>query len=102
MSHWSTNDETVLGVLFYVEKADGFLGMLVARDKYLRYRPFGNAVPFRTKREGESSIRARLSELERQETPVPTVKASDNPGVDLFSVKHDGELSPVFLNMGVS
>ena len=99
VSQWSTDDEAILGVLFYVEKADSFLGMVFRRDEHRRYQPFGTAVPFRTKREGDYAIQSHLSEFESGNVSVPPIESEHKPGLDLFSVTHNGKLSPVFENV---
>ena len=85
--------------MFYVEKADSYLGVLFLRNDHQRFLPHGPLVPFSTLQEGENSIYQKLSEIEGREADLVCPPADGKPGIDLFSVKHDGNLSPIFENI---
>ncbi|MBO6756391.1 MAG: hypothetical protein JJ902_08700 [Roseibium sp.] len=99
VSFWSNADETLLGVLSYAEHADGYMGMILARDDHRRYRPLGNAVIFRTKGAGDHSICARIAELDGEGTSKAETPNGEEPGVDLFTIDHDRTLNPIFENL---
>ncbi len=99
VAYWSTHDSDALAALFYVEKADSYLGMLCLRNDQHRFVPYGPLVPFRTLREGETSICQKLKEIEERATELACPAGEGKPGVDLFTTSHDGELSPVFINI---
>ncbi len=99
VSYWSTHSGEALAALFYVERADAFLGALFLRDDHHRFRPFPPLVPFRTKRAGEASIIEKLTDIEGREAPLNRPEIRGRPGVDLFTVTHDAPLNPIFENI---
>ncbi len=99
VSYWSTHGGEALAALFYVEKADAFLGAIFLRDDHQRFRVFPPLVPFRTKRAGEASIVEKLASIEGRKTALNRPDCEGGPGVDLFTVTHDAPLNPIFENI---
>lgn len=99
VAYWSTHDTDALGALFYVEKADSYLGVLCLRNNQQRFLPHGPLLPFRTLREGEASICQKLKEIEDRDTELICPDGDGKPGVDLFATDHDGTLNSVFVNI---
>ncbi|WP_054785485.1 hypothetical protein [Pseudovibrio denitrificans] len=99
VAYWSTHDSEALAALYYVEKADSYLGVLCLRNDQHRFAPHGPLVPFRTLREGEASICQKLKEIEERTTELVCPTGEGKPGVDLFTTNHNGTLNPVFVNI---
>lgn len=99
VSHWSTYCGEALAALFYVEKADAFLGALFLRDDHHRFRALAPLLPFQTRRAGEASIIEKLTQIKKQKTLVNRPDTKGGPGIDLFAITHNTPLNPIFENV---
>jgi hypothetical protein len=97
-SAWATNDEQVLGAVYFMEKFGRFTYVLLVVDSSGRYRTFFTAVPLFTAREAELSIKADLELIESGGKPAPVVPPADW-GVDLFEPDLAAEPNPKFVNL---
>ncbi len=99
LSFFSTDNERIIGAVYYIRSADRFAYVLLARDKLGRYQGFDSRDIFSTARAAETAIQAKLSSLGHQATPKVPMRPDTRKGVDLFAPIRGAKLNPKFVNL---
>jgi hypothetical protein len=97
-SAWASDDEHVIGGVYFIKAEAVFTYILLVKDKAGRYRGFFMAnPPLLTARQAEKALQSDLRIIESGEKPAPDLAAVAG-GVDLFA-QHVADPNPKFVNL---
>lgn len=84
-SHWSADEERVLGGVFHILETKEFICIAFARDEHGRYRPFMRSGYHPTARAAELALQRELGASFLERAPSFSALEDQPPGVDLFA-----------------